>query len=322
LKRAGESYIVAYRYSQALGAMMASFTTETSAFQGLEFYRRWLMAFIVIVILVILMFSYILYVIVHRPLKKLCDAFGEIAGGRLDISIEHKASDEFQYIYRQFNDTVQTINRLIRQTYEQKILAQEAELKQLQSKINPHFLYNTFFSISTMAKAEGGDMTFELASKTGKYFRYVMKSGSERVTLENELEYARLYAEIQQIRFSSRLDIIIDPPPSTDALLPAFCIQPLIENAIEHGLAQKACGGVIHVGFLEKPDGLAIFVEDNGGGVTEESISRITGTLAKSDEALSNISRRLEICFGRPDCLRLFVGKENGLRVEVFIPKK
>ncbi|MDR0999309.1 MAG: histidine kinase [Clostridiales bacterium] len=319
-KYEGKNYIVVYQYSLALDALMVNYISETSAFQSLSFYKNWMMAFIAIIIAVILSFSYTTYVIIHRPLKRLYDAFSQIAGGRLDIEIEHKASDEFKYIYEHFNDMVATINRLIREMYEQKILAQQAELKQLQSKINPHFLYNTFFSIATTAKAEGSDITYELAHKTGKYFRYVMKNASERVTLKNELDYAKLYAEIQELRFSNRLTVKFNDPPDTEAYLPAFCIQPLIENAIAHGLELNTGGKVIIVGFEERSEGLELFVEDNGGGITKEKIEQIQKNLSNTDDALANISRRLEITFGRSDCLKFSVGKDNGLRVEILIP--
>lgn len=322
------SYIVSYQYSQTLGALLLSYTPEASVVSPLNFFRNWLIVFLVLSILVVGAFSFMIYIKMHKPLQTLLGAFHRVERGEMDISIEHKGSDEFAYIYDGFNSMITTMRQLNNEVYEQTILMQQAELKQLQQKINPHFLYNAFFSISTVSMAEGCDISSRLAQRLGEYFRFVTKEASEKVSLSNELKYARIYAEIQEMRFSNRISIHIDElprPELSSAQLPALLLQPLIENALEHGLQNKLSDGVIHVGFQETGDFLTLFVEDNGDELKDEDLETIRENCihpkeAKTAGALSNIYRRLSISFGRENSMHISRSELGGLRVEIEIP--
>jgi two-component system sensor histidine kinase YesM len=175
-----------------------------------------------------------------------------------------------------------------------------------------------------LARAEGGDTASELAQKLGRYFRFVTKGASEKVTLANELEYARLYGEIQELRFCNRLRIHFDPlPPGWETTeMPALILQPLIENALEHGLADKVSGGLVRVGFQTSgTGGLILFVEDNGGALTAEALEKIRAAMGgDGSDALANIYRRLCISFENFSGMRALRNEMGGLRVEIEIP--
>lgn len=321
-------YVVSYQRSQALDATLLSYTPEENVFSPLHFYRSWLMVFLLFSIVVLAVFSSIVYVIVHKPLRTLLAAFRRVENGELNVAIEHRGPDEFAYIYEGFNSMISTICRLNNEVSEQTILTQRAELKHLQQKINPHFLYNAFFSISTISMAEGCELASRLSQKLGEYFRFVTKEASENVKLSSELRYARIYAEIQEIRFSNRITIQIDelPQPELEALrLPALLLQPLIENALEHGLRNKLSDGMIHVGFQEKREVLTLFVEDNGEELSEAALREIRENCIQPQDlitagALSNLYRRLSIRFGQTGLMHITRSELGGLRVEIDIP--
>lgn len=322
------AYIVSYQYSQTLDALLLSYTPEENIVSPLHFFRNWLIIFLVLSICVVGAFSFMIYVKMHKPLQILQGAFHRVERGEMNVSIEHKGSDEFAYIYDGFNRMISTIRQLNNEVYEQTILMQQAELKQLQQKINPHFLYNAFFSISTVSMAEGCDISSRLAQRLGEYFRFVTKEASEKVALSNELKYARIYAEIQEMRFSNRISIRMDelPRPELSSLqLPALLLQPLIENALEHGLQNKLSDGIIHVGFQETDGILTLFVEDNGDELKDGDLEMIRENCfhpkeAKTAGALSNIYRRLFISFGREDSMHILRSELGGLRVEIELP--
>lgn len=174
--------------------------------------------------------------------------------------------------------------------------------------------------------AEGCDLASRLAQRLGEYFRFVTKEASEKVVLSRELKYARIYAEIQEMRFSNRIRICVDelPSPELESLqIPALSLQPLIENALEHGLKNKLSDGVIHVGFQECISGLTIFVEDNGEELTDSDLHQIYERCVEDPHAagaLSNIYKRLKILFGEKGGMTVLRGSQGGLRVEVHIP--
>ena len=324
----GTPYVVSYQHSQALDATLLSYTPEENIFSPLHFYRNWLIAFLLFSIFVLAVFSSIVYAIVHKPLRTLLAAFRRVENGKLNAVIEHRGPEEFAYIYEGFNSMISTICRLNNEVSEQTILTQQAELKHLQQKINPHFLYNAFFSISTISMAEGCELASRLSQKLGEYFRFVTKEASENVKLSRELPYARIYAEIQESRFSTRITIQIDelPRPELEALrLPALLLQPLIENALEHGLRNKLSDGIIHVGFQEKGKALTLFVEDNGEELKEEDLIATRQNCVQPRDlitagALSNLYRRLSIRFGKSGLMRVVRSELGGLRVEIDIP--
>ena len=136
-------------------------------------------------------------------MKKLVSAFKRVETGELKFSIQHNASDEFQYLYTRFNAMLEYINNLIDQVYTQKIMSQKAELKQLQSQINPHFLFNSFFILQRMIQSEDKENAINFCGFLGQYFQYVTRNSIDEMPFYKEVQHARNYLEIQAIRFSN-----------------------------------------------------------------------------------------------------------------------
>lgn len=191
-------------------------------------------------------YSYTTYRLVKNPINKIVESFRRLEQGALDVNIQFKASDEFNYLYEEFNTMVDCLNTLIDNNYKQQIYIQKAELKQLQSQINPHFLYNSYFILRRMILDRDFENAENLSNYLGTYFQYITRNVMEGVTLQKEMEHAISYARIQQMRFSERMAVEFGevPPKYRNLIVPRLIMQPILENSIEHGLNRSAKEGL------------------------------------------------------------------------------
>ncbi|WP_027087996.1 sensor histidine kinase [Cohnella panacarvi] len=328
--RVGEqSYLVSHAYSERLDMSIYRFIPERVVSKPLDkFYiRAWLFGIGTLVIMVVYALS--TYKFIHKPLIKLVKGFRRLESGDLEQAIAHDANDEFRYIYTRFNQMVVNLRTLIDQAWKQKLLAQRAELKHLQSQINPHFLYNSFFIMNTMARTGDTERIEMFTTLLGEYFQFVTRNASDFVTLQQEIQHARTYADIQELRFYKRIAVRFDPLPSAYERLqvPRLIVQPIIENAFEHSLEKKAKNGIIDIRFEQGETCLSIIVEDNGDRLTDEVLARITDHLSRPEEKMEttgivNIHRRLLIACGEGSGLSVTRGEMGGLKVTIRIPLK
>ena len=195
----------------------------------------------------------------------------------------------------------------------------------LKNQINPHFLFNTLNMIASMAQVEDAATTEQMITAMSRLFRYNLKSTDSVMPLERELKVVSDYMYLQQMRFGKRLRFTSDCPDDTlDHLVPSFALQPLVENAIVHGISAQKEGGKIHIRARRADGRLWLWVSDTGCGMAEERLAQIRGALAAGDEkatgvGLGNIYRRIHAMypdgemevFSRAGCgtvIRLAVG--------------
>ena len=192
-------------------------------------------------------------------------------------------------------------------------------LQMLKNQINPHFLFNTLNMIASMAQVEDAATTEQMITAMSRLFRYNLKSTDSVMPLERELKVVSDYMYLQQMRFGKRLRFTSDCPDDTlDHLVPSFALQPLVENAIVHGISAQKEGGKIHIRARRADGRLWLWVSDTGCGMAEERLAQIRGALAAGD-GLGNIYRRIHAMypdgemevFSRAGCgtvIRLAVG--------------
>ena len=326
----GTKFLVAYKTSGYFDSILYKYVPEKAVFEPLKNFRTWFAVFTALSLAVILIYSIYLYKFIHKPLNLLVSSFREVKKGNFDIHIEHDVDDEFRFIYRNFNSMVRDLKSLIEQTFTQKLLVQKANMKQLQSQINPHFLYNSFFILNTMARTGDYENLEIFTEQLGRYFQFITRSAADEVTLQKEVDHARLYTEIQAMRFSNRIKVSFDELPGefSNIMLPRLILQPLIENAFEHGLSMKKNNGLLTVSFEKLEDELHIIVENNGEDITEDKLDFIRRKLANKNDnkeevtALQNIHRRLNLKFGQEYGLAVGKGKMGGFKVTISIPYK
>ena len=262
-----------------------------------------------------------------KPLRELMWAFGKIREGDFGVRIFHEPHDEFNYLYNGFNDTVSHIQELIADIYEQKHLIQNAELAQLQSQINPHFLYNSFFIINRMVKNEDYELVTKFVTSLARYYRFINKESGSFIPLAREVEHMQNYIDIQQIRFGEKITVDMQALPEeiAEVPVPKLILQPLIENAYNYGLADKLSGGLILISFTVKGSLVEISVEDNGDAadpaLADSMTRQLEENLDQGNHALHNIHHRLILAYGERCGVAVKLGVLGGIRVTLRIDR-
>ena len=264
--------------------------------------------------------------IIVKPIRELMSAFGRIRDGDFDVRIYHEPHDEFNYLYHGFNDAVSYIQKLIADIYEQENLIQNAELAQLQSQINPHFLYNSFFIINRMAKNESYEQITRFVTSLARYYRFINKETKDFIPLEKEVEHMGNYIDIQQMRFSDKISVEQEELSRDFCAVPVpkLILQPLIENGYNHGLVDKLEGGLIRIGYEKRGAFLEISVEDNGEEADDSRIGSMRASLSENTRegakhALVNIHRRLQLAYGEPCGISIERSRLGGIRIVLRI---
>ena len=322
-----EKGMCVYVSSEVLGMTLAIYVPENVIYKPIEQYRSWFYVFTFVAAVAIALFSFSIYRFIHKPLIYLVNAFKQMKKGNLQLVIEHHHKDEFRYLYSHFNEMVSKLNDLIKQVYTMKILTQKAELKQLQSQINPHFLYNSFFILHRRIIGGNYENAIMFSQQLGNYFRFIARSGGDLVSLAKEVEHARIYSDIQRMRFTDRISIEFEELPEEFQQfdVPRLILQPIIENAFEHGLENKEYEGILHVGFVKKTnDTLVISVEDNGETLTDIELTNLNDLIHNAEESaeitgIMNINRRLKLKFGAASGVYLSRSNLGGLKAELHI---
>lgn len=288
----------------------------------------------VLTVLVVLVFTRSIL----KPLADLGQAAGEISKGRYDAPpLEVSGSDEIGRTAQSFNlmqtQIRSTIHALEREAEMEKSLRekeaeaaqmqrslQERRFAQLQSQINPHFLFNTLNTIAALAREESAPLSEELILRLSKFFRYSLESDEKLVPLGREIQLLRDYMELQETRYGDRITMEVQSDPALDALVvPKFILQPLVENSILHGLRSRSGGGQIRVRAYRGRRGATIKVTDNGCGFDPRSV--VPDPDRQRSVGLNNIRERLELSGGRLDvfsrpglgtAVRIILGKGEG----------
>lgn len=319
-------YITVSAGSEFLDVKLVKYVSFRTVFASLTVYSWMFWLFSGISLAAILLIGAFTYRKIHRPMQKLINSFRKLEQGYFHVEIQHRTNDEFKYLYQKFNAMTENIRLLIDQVYNQKILAQRSELRQLQAQINPHFLYNSFFILKTMARNEDFERIESFTDHLGEYFRFITRNDTDEVPLADEIEHARAYANIQLMRFYHRVEMSFGDLPQRHAstIVPRLIVQPLIENAFEHGMKRKKQGGLIAIRFEQsEPRRLTIVVEDNGDDGEPEKLARLLSMNEERTEtttALVNIKRRLEIKFESSPLLNVDRSELGGLRISLHIP--
>ncbi len=318
-------YYASFAKSDYLHIYLIKYTPSALIMEPLQKVYMWFILFTITSLILLVLYSISTYKYIHEPLSHLVEAFKYVEEGKLDVSIQHEETDEFSYIYSRFNNMVYEIKTLINQVYKQKILTQQAELKQLQSQINPHFLYNSFFQINTMARLND-DHLIPFTKKLGEYFRFVTKNTQDQITLLEEVNHAKVYTDIQKMRFSKRLTLSFDdlPEQAEGVKVPRLIIQPLIENAFEHALEKQQKAELL-VAYSMNAQMIAVHIEDNGKEVNDDVFMQISNRIkeAMSTTEMSgmlNVHRRIRLLYGKPYGLLIGRSRLGGTKLTVLLP--
>ncbi len=258
----------------------------------------WLLTFLAFGLLAVYLLYYRIYIM--RPLNDIFNTMRH-AGSDGRYRIETPRGTDYDDIYAQFNDMVEHIELLAGRVYEEQYRAQKAELKQLQMQIDPHFLYNSLYLIYRIAQSDGNKSIANVSLNLSNYYRYITKMPEQIVTLRDEIKHVTNYLEIQRVRFEPRICTRVQPLPEeiAEERIPSLIIQPIVENAFQHGVKDLSEGGVVSVRYRVEEDRFQVIVSDNSGKMDDEKVRRLWEQISDPENgdvsALKNLYRRLQL---------------------------
>lgn len=306
------------------------FLSEEQLFSDVRIYQHLILCFAVFVLFSCCFFLWRSHTLIRKPIKALVGAFQDINRQNYSVRILEKKNSDFTYLYREFNQMAQKLETLIEKDYQQQLLLNKAELKQLQAQINPHFLYNSFLLLRRMIQDELYEEAQKMSDTLGLYFKYITRNSQEYMPLSQEYHHAMLYCEIQQLRFEERIRLETDPLPEeySQILVPKLIIQPILENAFNYGLHDKVDGGLLKVTISGTSSQLIISIEDNGEDLSDRQLDQIqtnlktatTGNSPLEMTGILNIQRRLAIYSNGSGFLKASRSPLGGLCVQLFLP--
>ena len=308
----------------SLGIRIVGYKPIEDSMEPLYLHRVWI--WILTLLSAILLCVYLLYYrsFILRPLDVIFESARRMEETG-EFQIEH-TNKEFDDIYAQFTGMVDRIKELAARVYEEQYRAKKAELIQLQIQINPHFLYNSLFLIYRMARAEGDEDIAKLAMNMSTYYRYITEMPQHEVTLQDEISHILNYLEIQKTRFEPRITIEASEPPAEIAyeIIPSLILQPLVENAFEHGVKDVVSNGKVILQYEYAEDTFNVIISDNGGRMDEKNVEELKNALENhtmpDGSALVTLKRRLDLLYG--DGKGLFLSSVNGgLCARVTFPR-
>ncbi|MFD1175951.1 sensor histidine kinase [Paenibacillus puldeungensis] len=290
-------------------------------------------------ILLAFIISWVVYSGIASPVLKLSKGMKRLSRGELNTLVDTSRKDEFGFLIQSFNKMAMVQKHLIEDHYEQQLRLKTTELKFLQSQINPHFLYNTLDSIYWMAKNYDAAEISEMVMNLSKFFRLSLNKGRQLFTMEESIAHLHYYLRIQQLRFMDnfRVEYRISEDSKQIPLL-KLLLQPLVENAIIHGMEGRSSGGVVIISsWVDQGNTVMIRVQDNGPGIEAERLIYIQQELDNTDYhrvpvysvdeenakdlfGLRNVLSRMKLYYGEESKLIVQSAAGEGTAVTISIP--
>ena len=262
-----------------------------------------------------------------RPIQVLAQAAGRISKGDLDARADVDSRDEIAVLADRFNDMAGNIQTLVVKVREDEQKMRKADLRLLQEQINPHFLYNTLDNIVWLIEGNEPDEAVEMVVTLSEFFRLVLSKGKEFITIRQEEQHIRSYLQIQEKRYHDILDyhIYIDPE-IYEYQIPKLTLQPLVENALYHGIKYKRSRGMIEITGTKEGENLYLTVADDGVGMDEDELKKLGKEISRpcketeSGFGLANVNERIRMYFGAEFGMKIWSEKGSGTRITIEIP--
>ena len=264
------------------------------------------------------------------PIKRLHDVTTTITKNDLQALVNRDNVDEITELGMSFNIMIGRIRELLDAKMKEQENLKKAELRALQAQINPHFLYNTLDTIIWMAEAQKTEQVIEIVSALSSFFRLSLSKGKDWITIGEEIERTRSYLTIQKMRYRDIMDFKIEADEEVlNNTILKLILQPLVENALYHGIKNKRGGGTIVVRARQKNENEVLLeVEDDGIGLTPERLAQLQAELdddsgdmkLESGFAIGNVNKRIRLYYGRQYGLSIRSEYNTGTCATLVIP--
>jgi two-component system sensor histidine kinase YesM len=266
---------------------------------------------------------------IARPVIELRSLMKEAEEGNLSVRFQGRQEDEIGYLGKSFNTMIEEVQKLLDLVYHEQQSKREAELKILQEQIKPHFLYNTLDTIQWMAQEHGAQDIVQVVGALTSLFRIGLARGKEMIRLADELEHVRSYLIIQKARYEDKFDFSLSTDEEVlSCMVLKLMLQPLVENAIYHGIKERRGHGSIQVEARRRDGMLVMRVSDDGVGMSPARLEEVKALLASSSPhgeglagyGIHNVHERIQLSFGNRYGLRFQSAPDRGTTVEILHP--
>lgn len=318
----GRKLMLTYTQTRQLGWYLIDYMPMEDMLVPITQSRNLFYASSGLLVLLSLLAAFLLYRNVQKPIKSLVQGVQRLKKGDFSVRLPMKPDNEFDFLFYRFNDMAEQMGNLIEHVYEERIRSREANIKQLQSQINPHFLFNSLFFIINSAHMEDKHSVIAMAQNLAEYYRYATRVENQWESVREETNIVDKYLSIQNMRMQ-RLNYQIDIPAAMMELqIPRLLLQPIVENAIVHGLEPSHDGGIIKITGHQDEYFNRIEIEDNGIGMKEEELAALEEKITqpmREDVGCGtwNVHQRLLVQFGEGSGLRFSTSSYGGLKVTV-----
>lgn len=256
-----------------------------------------------------------------RPLRDLQATILKVGSGHSDLGANETGSPELVDLARQFNIMLDRIDQLMIAVKEEEQNVRKYELQALSSQINPHFLYNTLDTIVWMAEFNDSKRVVEVTKSLAKYFRLALNQGHEQISLKDEIDHVRQYLFIQKQRYGEKSQYEIkELKQYDDYKIPKLILQPLVENAIYHGIKEMNRQGMIRVSVSENDTQLIVSIYDNGRGFVASETTNAT-LVRLGGVGLKNVNQRLQLQFGKSYHMEIKSEENTYTEIRLYFPK-
>lgn len=257
-----------------------------------------------------------------KPIKILVDSMKKVAKGQFDETVDLNRKDEMKLLEDSYNRMVVKLKRSMEDEVEKQQKLRSAELKALQAQINPHFLYNTFDTIKWMAKMNKVDEVTTIVTELGSLFRNNIDNSREFVTVSENMEVIRSYVAIQLIRYDYCFSVEYDICEEVENdLVPKLIFQPIVENAITHGLSTEE-DGLLWIKGCREGDRLVFIIQDNGVGMDEDHLANALNDKGSRHIGMFNVNQRIKLYYGDDYGISIDSKQGVGTKVTLVLPTR
>lgn len=280
-----------------------------------------------LLLLLVIILSYYIPRSITMPITRISRVTDQVAKGNLSVRAAAESGAEARMLSDSLNAMIDKINELLDQVTTEQIRLRKAEFELLQAQINPHFLYNTLDTIVWLAEAGDQKRVVSMVGNLSDFFRTSLNQGKDIISIREELAHVRSYLEIQQVRYQDILRYEITVPEDLyEYKIPKITIQPLVENALYHGIKNKRGQGTITITGKSKENGFVLYVRDNGIGMTQERLNEVRAGIQKLSYTgkeiygLYNVNERIRLNFGETYGISIESTYGEGTCVSISLP--
>lgn len=317
------------------GWKIASIVSLKNLYRDIDALRRKIIYSAILIVIVLSAISLLMTSDFVRPFKVLVSGMQRVQKGEKNVLMTFNRKDEIGYLGDAFNNMVSEMNTLSNWAYQEQLTRKEAELKALQSQINPHFLFNTLESINWMAQLNQVPEISQMVTALSSLMEASIGRDDKLISIREEVSYVDNYCFIMKRRFGDRMVLLKEiDDEALNVMIPRLLIQPLVENAVRHGIENNQERGNIRLAASVSGDKLTVVVENDGEGIRKDELALINETLSMDDEhyfkymqgkktksvGLVNVNRRIKLFYGEHYGLTIESEEGRYTRVIVLLP--